>query len=118
MPTYIYEHPETEETIEVVQKMSDLHLYIDCDGLEWRRVFQSPNAAIDSLNDGSREGFMKHTQNKKGTMGDLWEASREAGEKREKQRGRDGVKEKFEKGYSKKRKGMKRKDSGTDEVTL
>lgn len=91
--------------------MSEPHVYFDEDGLEWDRVWTIPNASIDSQNDGTKEGFMKHTQNKKGTVGDLWEASRESSEKRQKDRGQDKVKEKFEKSYSKKRHGMKRKDS-------
>ena len=91
--------------------MSEPHVYVDEEGLEWNRVWAAPNASIDSKNDGTKEGFMNHTKNKKGTVGDLWEASRESSEKRRKERGKDKVKENFEKGYSKKRHGMKRKDS-------
>lgn len=120
MPIYQYSHPEKPLVIEVVQSMSESHVYIDEDGVEWNRVWNSPNASIDTKNDGSKEGFMKYTENKRGTMGDLWEASREASEKRKKERGGvDKVQESYEKGYSKKRKGMKRKGStGSDSGTI
>jgi hypothetical protein len=111
MPIYQYSHPTCPTVIDVVQSMSEPHVYIDEEGVAWNRVWAAPNASIDTQNDGTREGFMKHTQNKKGTVGDLWEASRESGEKRQKEEGKDKVKEKFEANYSKKRHGMKRKDS-------
>ena len=107
MPIYEYRNPETGETIEIVQKMSDFHIYIDYDGLEWERVWSAPNAGIDCKLDGSMESFMKYTENKKGTMGDIWDASREASALREKNKGADEVKKSHFKKYSKKRRGMK-----------
>jgi hypothetical protein len=92
MPLYVFKHPETEEKIEIVQKMSDEHIYIDENGLKWNRVFQIPNASIHMQIDGTKENFMNYTSNKKGTLGDLWDASREASEKRTKQYGHDPVK--------------------------
>ena len=109
MPLYIFQHPETEQVIELVQKMTEPHTYTDEEGVEWGRVFTSPNASIDTQNDGTQEGFMKYTQNKKGTIGELWDASREASDKRKKERGRDPVQEKHMEGYSGKRRGMKHK---------
>ena len=76
MPIYLFKHPDTDETIEVVQKMNDFHIYIDYDGLEWERVWTAPNATVDCKLDGSMESFMKYTENKKGTMGDIWNASK------------------------------------------
>ena len=49
---------------------------------------------------------MEYTKNKKGTLGDLWDASREASEKRIKKYGKDPVKEKHFKKF-KKEKGIK-----------
>ena len=112
MPIYEYRNPETGETIEVVQKMNDFHIYIDYDGLEWKRVWTAPNSAIDANLDGSLESFMKYTEGKKGTMGDIWDASREASEIREKREGKDGVKKKYFKKYSEKRNGMKHQSDG------
>jgi len=107
MPIYEYQHPDTGETIEVVQKMNDFHIYIDYQGTEWQRVWASPNAGIDCKLDGSMESFMKYTENKKGTMGDIWDASRESSELREKKEGRDKVKKRHFKKYSEQRRGMK-----------
>jgi len=107
MPIYLFKNPKTEELIEVVQKMKDEHRYVDENGLEWDRVFVNPNASIDSKLDGSMESFMKYTENKNGTMGDLWDASEECSAKRKKQLGQDGVEQQHFKQYSKKRRGMK-----------
>lgn len=46
MPTYIYEHPETKQQIELKQTMTDKHEYIDKHGVKWNRVFDSPSAQI------------------------------------------------------------------------
>ena len=39
MPLYTYEHPETEEQIDLIQSMNEEHVYIDSKGVEWKRVF-------------------------------------------------------------------------------
>lgn len=82
MPVYIFKHPQRGDEIEVVQKMQECHVYIDNEGTEWQRVWETPNASIDPGLDGSKESFMKYTQNRRGTLGDLWDASRESKEKR------------------------------------
>jgi hypothetical protein len=46
----------------------------------------------------------------KGTMGEIWDYSKQLSEKREKMYGKDPVKEKSQNEYSKKRKGMKYKE--------
>ena len=52
--------------------------------LEYQRVFTNPNMAIDSdYSSLSEEQFVNSTKNKKGTLGDLFDASKEASEKRE-----------------------------------
>ena len=107
MPIYLFKHPDTDETIEVVQKMNDAHVYADENDVEWERVWVAPNSSVDAKLDGSLESFMKYTEGKKGSMGDIWDASREASEIREKRKGEDGVKKKHFKEYSKKRNGMK-----------
>ena len=98
MPLYLFEHPETGETIEVVQKMNDFHIYIDYDGVEWNRVWVSPNAAIDSNVDPfSESDFVKKTGNMKGTVGDIWDYSKELGEIRKDKEGQDKLKESHDK---------------------
>ena len=107
MPIYLFKHPNTDETVEVVQKMLEDHVYVDDKGVSWERVWVNPNASVDGQMDGSMESFMKYTEGKKGTMGDIWDASREAGEIRKKREGRDKVKGRYFKKYSEKRSGMK-----------
>lgn len=101
MPLYTYENPKTGETIDVLQSMSEKHQYIDQEGLEWKRVFQVPNASIDSQIDANNPvAFIDATKNKKGTVGDLFDKSAELSEKRAKDHGgKDPVKEKFYKEY-------------------
>jgi len=108
MPIYMYQHPESGETIEVVQKMKDDHVYTDESGVTWNRVFSVPNAAIDTvLNaDTTASDWMRKTQNKNWTLGDAWDTSAELSRQREKKMGKDPLKQKNLKEYSKKRNGM------------
>lgn len=112
MPTYIYQNPDTKEYIEVFQTMVEDHVYFDSDGVEWKRVFTVPNAAIDSqIDPHSQRDFVEKTGNKKGTFGDIMDCSKEMSAKRaEKNGGIDPVKEKYYKDYSKERGGAKHFD--------
>ena len=105
MPLYLFEHPDTGEVVEVVQKMNDFHIYIDYDGLEWNRVWVAPNASVDSasqVNPWDEKAFVKKTDDKHGTVGDLWDYSRELSEKRIAKEGKDPIKEKWSKERAKK----------------
>jgi hypothetical protein len=103
MPLYVYQNPVTDEYIEVLQGMNDEHVYIDSEGLEWRRIFFVPNANFDTEVDPyNKSDFMKATENKKGTIGEMMEYSRELSEKRAEKDGKDPVKEKYYKEYEKK----------------
>jgi hypothetical protein len=112
MPIYIYKHPEQEEYTEVFQTMMEDHVYFDSEGLEWKRVFTTPNMSIDSQIDPySSKEFVEKTGGKKGTMGDMMDYSKEMSHIRaEKNGGIDPVKEKYYKDYSAKRKGAKHID--------
>lgn len=118
MPIYIYKHPESEQYEEVFQGMNDKHVYFDSDGLEWKRVFTIPNASIDSQIDPySSKEFIQKTENKKGTIGDMMDYSKELSHNRaEKNGGLDPVKEKYYKDYSDKRKGAKHVDQIKSEM--
>ena len=108
MPIYVYKHPEKEEYIEVLQGMNDEHVY-EQDGLVWERVFLAPNASIDNDVDpfNSRQ-FVDATANKKGTMGDMMDFSKELSEKRASVNGGvDPVKKQYYKNYSEARNGAK-----------
>jgi predicted nucleic acid-binding Zn ribbon protein len=83
MPLYSFKNPETGEVIDILQKMNDPHVYIDKTGVKYERVYISPNMSIDSnINAFSSKDFVEKTKNKKGTIGDLFDKSRELSEKR------------------------------------
>jgi len=107
MPLYTYQNPNTGDTIDVFQGMNDNHSYSDQEGLEWKRVYQVPNASVDSQIDPNNPvAFIDATRNKKGTIGDLFDKSQELSEKRANSHGgKDPIKQKFLKDYSDKRKG-------------
>jgi hypothetical protein len=95
MPRYEYEHPKTKKRIEVLQTMREEHKYFDEKGVEWNRVFTVPQASIDTkINPDSETDFVVKTGNKKGSYGNLLDASKEASLKREKRYGKDPLKEK------------------------
>jgi len=104
MPTYEYIHPDTGETIEVVQKMKEDHIYIDEEGVEWERLFSAPNTAIDSagMDPFSKDDFMRATAKTGMTAGDMMDLSKELSNKREKSAGLDPVKQKTVTNYEKK----------------
>lgn len=109
MGLYIYHNDKTEETIEVFQKMLDVHVYSGVSGNEegWRRVFTVPQACVDNnLDPRNREEFARRAA-KYSTIGDLADKSRELSEKRKSKDGYDPVEKKFFEDYSAFRKGAK-----------
>tara|TARA_R110000796_G_scaffold232637_2_gene351056 strand:- start:125 stop:478 length:354 start_codon:yes stop_codon:yes gene_type:complete len=110
MPEYTFENLDTGETIDIIQGMNDDHEYSDDNGKKWERVFTKPNAGMDTNLDETKASFNKVIDSHEGrglTVGQAWDISREAGEKREKVFGRDTVKEKNFKDYAKHRNGIK-----------
>lgn len=111
MARYNYQNPETEEVIEVIQTMSEEHVYFDENGLKWNRLFTVPQMSFDVKCDPHSEKDFAKITNKPGTIGDLWDRSAELSEKRaSKNGGIDPVKEKYFEDYSKKRSGQKHPD--------
>ena len=110
MPEYLFENPDTGEVISVIQGIDEKHTYSE-KGKEFSRVFTIPTASIDSSIDPfSSQHFNEKTKNMKGSMGDMWDYSKELSEKRKEITGaEDPIRKKAEKDYSKKRKGMKYK---------
>ena len=105
MPEYIYEHPETGEQITVLQSVHEAHEY-EVDGVSYNRVYTIPHASIDTKIDPfSQKEFRDKA--KASTIGDLWEQSAEASEKRVEKMGHDPVKEKYFEDYSKNNNGAK-----------
>jgi hypothetical protein len=105
MPIYIYKHPEEEAYREIIQTMSEAHVYSE-DGVEWKRVFTVPQASIDTkINPFSSKEFVEKTGNKKGTFGDMMDYSAEMSRQREEKVGTDDpVKRKFFDDYKNKNK--------------
>ncbi len=103
MPIYIYKNPDTEECIEIIQTMSEEHIYVDEFGLEWKRVFTVPHASIDTKNDAwSHNDFVEKTGKMKGTVGDVLDYSAELSERRAQSDGKeDPVKRKAFDDYKK-----------------
>ena len=104
MPFYLFQNPETQEVIEVMQSMKADHVYVDDNGLKWERVFTVPNAAIDSggIDPYSEKDFLKATEKRGITCGEMFDLSAEMSQKRESKDGKDKVKEKAQKDYKKK----------------
>ena len=95
MPVYVFKHPEHPIIIEEVQKMSDPHVYIDEDGLEWERVWTTPTTSIGMNSDpDSSQQFVDKT--KGWSVGEMWDYSKELSEKREGKRGHDHIKHTYE----------------------
>ena len=119
MPIYEYIHPETGEIIEVAQGMTDKHVFIDDQGVEWRRKFNAPNASVDNEfgADMTEDQFARATKGKNYTLGEMWDKSAELSSKRaQKNGGQDPILNKAYKDYSKKRKGMKHRTQAKKEV--
>jgi len=102
VPIYVYKHPEEDIYEEVLQGMNDPHVFSK-DGIEWQRVFLSPNAAISSdVDPYNSNAFIEKTANMKGTLGDMMDLSAELSHKRaEKAGGEDPVKRKHFDQYEK-----------------
>jgi len=107
MPVYIFKHPQTEETIEVVQKFNEKHVYVDEFDVAWERVFTVPQVSVDAkLDPYNSRGFVDKTS-KGGNVGDLWDMANEASQKRKEKEGHDPLQKKWFSDYAKKRNGKK-----------
>lgn len=116
MPEYSYQHPTNGKTICLIQGINDKHQYTDPKGVKWNRLFTSPQiSSQDKLSVNSTEqDFARVTSSQKGSMGDLFDRSKELSEKREKVYGKDPIKNKHFKDWSKKRGGKKHPKSYGD----
>lgn len=90
--------------------MNDPHIYVDESGIEWERIFTSPNTSIDTKSDPFSEKDFVKTTNKKGTLGDLMDQSEDFSQRRKDKDGVDIVREKYYDNWSKKRKGRSHPD--------
>ena len=116
MPIYLFQNPNTGKIKEIVQPMNVEHIYSEA-GIKWERIFTIPQASIDTEIDAfSEDSFKKKTSNKKETLGDLMDRSKELSEKRQSIAGTDPVQNKFFEDYSKTRKGKKHPKDPSREV--
>lgn len=108
MPLYLFKHPDREEYEEVFFHMDEDKVF-EKEGLLWQRVYHSPNLNTEApINPWDNNDFVNKTKNKKGTIGDMMDASAELSAKRADQNGGvDPVKQKYFKDYAKKRNGTK-----------
>jgi hypothetical protein len=116
MPEYLYSDPEDpSKVVSVFQKMCDEHVY-ETNGKSWNREFTPPQASENTKIDPfSKKEFAGKTATKKGTMGDVWDRSKELSEDRaNKVGGRDPLLQKYFDSYSKKRNGLPPPPSMTD----
>lgn len=92
---------------------------VDIEGETWTRIPVNPNVQIDSIekiNINDPKKFAEVTGKKKGTVGSLFDLSKELSEKRaERNGGEDPVAKEFEKNHAKKRKGKKVLNKGNIE---
>ena len=110
MPLYLFKNPKTNKIVSVFQAMNDDHSYSE-NGIKYERIFTVPNASIDSqIDPNSSQQFVEKTGKMKGTLGEIWDYSKEMSEKRSKVTGVDPIREKSEAAYSKKRRVMKYKE--------
>jgi hypothetical protein len=116
MPIYLFQNPKTKEVREVFQSMNDKHAYSE-KGVQWERIFTIPQASIDTQIDAfSESSFKNKTSNKRETLGDLMDRSKELSEKRKDVAGVDPVQQKFFEDYSKTRKGKKHTKDPSREI--
>lgn len=116
MPIYLFQNPKTKEIKEVFQSMNDEHVYSE-KGVQWERIFTIPQASIDTQIDAfSESSFKNKTSNKRETLGDLMDRSKELSEKRKDVAGVDLVQQKFFEDYSKTRKGKKHTKDPSREI--
>ena len=107
MPVYIFQNPKTKEYKEVFLALDAEKVYHES-GVKLQRIFLAPNVSVDTQIDAnSEQDFVEKTKRKNYNLGEMWDASKDLSEKREKERGVDPVKEKSLKEYSKKRRGAK-----------
>lgn len=83
MPLYSFQSPTTGEIIDIYFGMNDPKEYRDSEGVLWERVWEKPHATVHGNSDPfDSKAFVEKTRNMKGTVGDLWDMSRELSEKR------------------------------------
>ena len=112
MPNYLFESLDGEETTELFYPMKEAPRtgdIVEIDGKQWKRIFTLPQAVTTGLkpvDPFSQKQFREKTGAMSGTVGELWDYSKEMSQRRaEKMGGDDPVKQKYFKDFRKARKG-------------
>jgi len=117
MPIFLYKNPQTGEVKEIIQSANEEHSYSE-GGQSFERIFTTPYTSIGTkINPFDSKDFVEKTKNKKGNLGNLFDAAKEASIKREEILGTtDPVKQQYYNQYSKKRKGQLHPQEKTDKL--
>lgn len=116
MPQYEFANPlDDNDRVDVFFHMNDEKRYV-VDGVEWRRVYHSPLASVDTkLDPRDKNAFVRRTE-KYSKVGDFMDISKDLSEQRASKDGRDEVKEKWLDNYEKERGGNKKHPSRLPKV--
>lgn len=107
MACYLYQHPKTKKIVEVIQRMTEPHVYSE-DGIEFNRIFTIPNPSFDTkINPFSSKEFSSKMGRKKGKLDDMYREAEELSQIRKDKAGKDPIQEKYYSDWSKKRRGKK-----------
>jgi hypothetical protein len=108
----MFEQIRTGEVREIFFHMEDTKIYNGEDGKEeglWERRYYVPQMGVDTKVDAiDSKHFVETSGKKRGNLGNLFDASKEASLKREKIYGKDPLKEQSIKNWKEKRKGKSR----------
>jgi len=123
MPLFLFKNSDTNEVREIFFKMNDDKVYNGEDGTEigkWSRRWTKPNASVNSLsntNPFDTRAHVEKTGQMKGSLGDLFNISKEMSERRQdKIGGEDPVKRKFFEDYKQKNNGAKHFHDRPDKI--
>lgn len=110
MPLYLFEDP-SGNIEEIFYTMNDAPSVgteiINSDGVKVKRIFTIPTASIGtSIDPYSPTDFMTRFENKKVTVGDMFDESKAMSEKRADKDGKDPIKQHYLENYKKERKGQ------------
>jgi len=72
MPLFLYSHPETGETIELLQSCHEEHSYTFA-GVKWDRVWTVPQISMDTKIDPNNPRQFLDKTAKGGKLGELWD---------------------------------------------
>ena len=100
MPIYTFQHPKSGKVVEVIQRMSEPHVYVDAKNVTWIRIFSNPQVAFNTiLSATDSKTFVEKTRGKNYSLGQMWDLSAELSAKREGASGVDEIRVKAESTY-------------------